>query len=558
MTQPLRPADLLVEGRQLIDALVGRLEQQAGGACATPVQVVETHISWVLLAGDLAFKIKKPVNLGFLDFSTLHSRKYYCEEELRLNRRFAPQLYLAVVPITGSPRQPELGGSGPVFEYAVKMRRFDQTAIFDSLISNDRLQPAMLDSLAVGMAALHREAKAASSQDAFGTPDSVIGRAMESIEAVLQSTQSLTDIPAAARLKSTIESLSNWLDDRMADIQALASARKQSGFVRECHGDLHLGNIALINEQVTLFDCLEFDADLRWIDVMSDVAFVVMDLLFHQRPDLAYRFLNAYLEQSGDYEGLQMLRFYVAYRGLVRAKVAMQRARQLPVGSQEQLLQIEAAHAYALLALEQTRNGAASLMICFGLSGSGKTVISEAILEGLPAIRLRSDVERKRLAGLKPLTRTNSRFGTGLYAADGTAQTYRRLAELTEVIFRAGFSVIVDASFLRSHDRLTFADLAKQLSAAFFVLDVRVDEPTLRCRVQRRLKTGADASEANLEVLERQLTLREPLSDDECKHALMIDNAQNRSELEVRQVCRPMIERIMNECRNPKRRPGSC
>lgn len=197
-------------------------------------------------------------------------------------------------------------------------------------------------------------------------------------------------------------------------------------------------------------------------------------------------------------------------------------------------------------------------MICFGLSGSGKTVISEAILEGLPAIRLRSDVERKRLAGLKPLTRTNSRFGTGLYAADGTAQTYRRLAELTEVIFRAGFSVIVDASFLRRHDRLTFADLAKQLSVAFFVLDVRVDEPTLRCRVQRRLKAGADASEANLEVLERQLTLREPLSDDECKHALMIDNAQNRSELEVRQVCRPMIERIMNECRNPKRRPGSC
>ncbi len=333
-------------------------------------------------------------------------------------------------------------------------------------------------------------------------------------------------------------------------IKALASERKNKGFVRECHGDLHLGNIALINEQVTLFDCLEFDADLRWIDVISDAAFVVMDLLAHQHPELAYHFLNSYLEQSGDYDGLAMLRFYIVYRASVRAKVATYRARQMPRASQEQLLQIELARTLVLLALEQTRSSVPSLTICFGLSGSGKTAISRAILEGLPAIRIRSDVERKRLAGLSPLARSNSGLGSGLYAAGNTERTYRWLADLAEKICSSGFSVIVDASFLRSNERMIFARLAKSLAIAFFIIDIRVDEPTLRCRVLRRMKSGSDASEANIEVLERQLQLREPLSDDERKSALMMDNSRCRTEPELRLVCKPFIERIIKECRD--------
>lgn len=531
-TKLRRPAnDAMVEASVMVRALRGLLD----------ARLIETHISWVLLSGAYAYKIKKPVNLGFLDFSTLERRKHFCEEELRLNRRFAADLYVAVVAITGRPSQPSLDSAGEPIDYAVKMRRFDPDQSFDSLLAHQALAPSMLDQLARTLAQLHERSEPAAPNSAFGTPASVIGRVDESLGLMRSLAAELAETSAMA---SDLAGLGSWLTEQTGWVEVQTQARKARGFVRECHGDLHLANIVLVDGVATPFDCLEFDADLRCIDVISDVAFVMMDLIARQRPDLAYRFLNAYLEQSGDYEGLVMLRYYIIYRALVRGKVALLRARQVALDEVESARQIQLARLHVALALAQSQTGKPSLTICFGLSGSGKTAVSQCLLELLPAIRLRSDVERKRLAGLPALAASGSPVGAGLYETSANERTYRRLAELSAQVLDAGFSVIVDASFLKRAQRTEFGQLAKRKSVPFTILEVEADEPSLRRRIALRLAANSDASEANLAVLANQLARRDTLTAAERSNRLIIENSVDRDAEALTALCRPIARQI--------------
>lgn len=469
---------------------------------------LETHISHVFFAGPFVYKIKKAVNLGFLDFRTLDARRFYCQEELRLNRRLAPALYLDVIAITGSPEHPVLGGDGPAIEYAVKMRRFSQDDLLSRVLARNGLTPQRLDRLAEQVADFHAAINAATASDAFGTPEAIQRPALENFSQIRAASSNASKL-------TTLESLEQWTAQQCEALRVVFDDRKRTGFVRECHGDLHLGNIALFKDKIAIFDCLEFSENLRWIDVINEVAFLVMDLHDRKRPDLAWRFLNRYLEITGDYDGLRVLRFYIVYRAMVRAKVHWLRAQQPNVSAEDKTRLLAQYDGYVALARDQTGNAKGALFITHGLSGSGKTTHTQSLLETLGAVRIRSDIERKRLRGLPALAHTDSDVGEGLYAADSTALTYQRLYALTRDIIAAGYPVIVDATFLKRAQRDAFRQLAESSGTPFGILDFVADDTTLRERILERQHRQHDASEANIAVLEHQLITQEPLHVDE-------------------------------------------
>jgi hypothetical protein len=301
------------------------------------------------------------------------------------------------------------------------------------------------------------------------------------------------------------------------------TARKRDGFVRECHGDVHLANMALFRGDLVIFDGIDFNENLRWIDVMSELAFLTMDLEERGHPELAWRVLNAYLAQTGDYAGLAVLRFYQVYRAMVRAKVTRIRLHQGHLAELEAGRLIEQYHGYVGLAVSYTRPRRVAITITHGLSGSGKTTLTQALLETWGAIRVRSDVERKHLFGLASTASSRPGLDTEIYSTDGTQRTYQRLADLASVVIRAGYPVIVDAAFLQHAQREAFRELAEELQSPFVLLDFHAPDQVLRERIMARLRRGGDASEADLVVMEHQLATQEPLTQDEQARAIRID-----------------------------------
>lgn len=483
------------------------------------IELVETHISWVFLTGPYAYKIKKPLNLGFLDFSTLEKRRFFCQEELRLNRRLAPALYLEVIPITGSSTAPKLGGTGEVIEYAVKMIQFPEAARLDRMLARGALHTEHVDLLAQELAEFHARIAVASADRPFGDPEQVL-------EPV---TQNFAQIRARleARDQTQLRRLEIWSAMSFGELRNIFENRKRDGCVRECHGDAHLANMVWLDERVMLFDCLEFSDNLRWIDVMSELAFLVMDLDDRGHADLARRALNTYLEHTGDYAGLAVFRFYQVYRALVRAKVACIRFGQSGLSDAEKQQARAEYQGYASLAERYTQPLPAALIITHGLSGSGKTWLSQRLLESLDAICVRSDIERKRLHGLAPHERSGSGVDSGIYSADASQCTYARLAQLATMILHAGYSAIVDAAFLRRAQRDQLRAVAEQAHARFIILDMQTPESTLQARLQQRPLQKNEASEAGLTVLQHQLATREPLLDDEQAFTLAIDGTQS-------------------------------
>ncbi len=493
----------------LIAALLERLAADPRGASP---RLIETHISWVLLAGERAYKIKKPLDLGFLDFSTLEKRRFFCEEELRLNRRLAPDYYLAVEPITGTPAGPEIGGSGEAIEYTVVMRRFPD----DSLLDDGHPRAAWLDAFAVLMADFHQRVARAAPDSHYGRPD-VVRRPMQ------ENFRQLFSSPVAADSADLLEGPREWTDTEFERLRATIIQRRDAGFVRECHGDLHLGNMAWVDGKPLVFDCIEFNADLRWIDIISEIAFLVMDLHARRQPAFAARFLNAWLEAIGDYAGVALLRFYLVYRALVRAKVEAIRAAQSDTDAAGKADAHAAALRYIHLARAFRQPGKARLILTRGLSASGKTTLSRSLLERLGAIRIRSDVERKRLFGLRAEDSGATAIGEGIYSARASRLAYARLLELAGGLLRAGYPVIVDAAFLDAGQRAPFRELAGAVGAPWVILDFDASADTLRRRIQQR---RGDASDADLKVLEHQLATRAPLHDNEMAHVLRIDTEQ--------------------------------
>ena len=499
----------LIEGLTRADAY-----PQVSGSAAGPVEHLETHISHIFLVGDSAYKLKKPLDLGFLDFSTLERRRFYCAEEVRLNRRLAPALYLGVLPVTGTPERPRIGGDGPALEYAVHMRRFAQ----DALLTRCALTPELIDRIAERVAAFHAQAPQADRGRPFGTPRAVLEPMLDNLRQVREQ---VLDHPEARRL----DRLTAWTMARWRALTPAIERRRADGRVRECHGDLHRGNIALVDGEPLLFDAIEFNPGLRWIDTASELAFLIMDLEEAGEPGLARRLLNRYLELGGDFGALAVLDLYKVYRAMVRAKVLAIRLHQAGLDGAEATADRQACAGYLALAESYTRARRPRLLIACGLSGSGKSQLAADLREVLPLIHVRSDVERKRLFGLCPEARSRSDQGAGIYSTQATEWTHRRLHDLAAAILDCGYDVLVDATFLTRGRRAAFHDLANRRGAGFAVLALVAPLEVLRQRVADRLAAGDDASEASLAVLDRQRSTCEHLSLAERLAAVIIHSA---------------------------------
>lgn len=477
------------------------------------VQLEETHASWVFLAGDFAYKLKKPVDFGFLDFSTPAKRRYFCEEELRLNRRFAPELYLAVVPLGGPPGGWRLDGS-PVRDHAVKMRRFPAGQRLDRLHAAGRLTAAHLEQFAGIVARFHDRADAAPADNDYGTPAAVLAPAEENF------TQLRPLLPEA--LASAVADLESWTRQTFRAHHSRFARRKQQGSIRECHGDLHLGNMVWYRDRPLMFDCIEFDPNLRWIDPINDIAFLLMDLEDRGESALAWRFLNGYLQASGDFAGLPLLPFYKVYRALVRAKVISLRLAQADLSTAEKAEEEALVRSYLALAESYTRPVRPRLFLTHGLSGSGKTTFVKEFAPLYGAVCLCSDVERKRLHGLAATADSASAVGAGLYGNTATKATYRRLQELADGLLAAGLPVVVDATFSKQWQRTALRQVAERHGLDCRILDFPRSRPQLLQNIERRQAQAENISEATAEVLDAQLVQAEPLLAEEKNASLTV------------------------------------
>jgi len=481
------------------------------------IETIETHISWVILTDRYAYKIKKPLRLEFLDFGTLERRKFFCDEEIRLNRPWAPDIYLDVIAITEDGERLRFGDHGRTVEYAVRMRRFDESLRLDRQLSAGQLTAADMRELGESIAARHMAAPIADEADR--------ARTLRMTSALIRDNFA----PLHGQTNAdTLTSLLEWTEAELAATATLIEQRFDAGFFRDCHGDLHLANLVRMPGGIRTFDCIEFSEDMRRIDVICDTAFLVMDLVANARSDLAAGFLNRYLECCGDYAGVALLDLYFVYRSLVRAKVAVICSQECELQS-ERLRNLADADRYCRIALRQTWKPAPMLVIMSGLSGSGKTWVSSQLLARLPAIRIRSDVERKRLFGIAEGAASGSGIGEGIYSSQSGQDVYEHLFRTARLLLDTRHNVILDAAFLQQKFRDAALEIAAGRGYSVVIVDVRAPMALLRERLQWRRESAADASEADFDVLDYQLAAAEELTASQLQRTIVFENIEGCS-----------------------------
>ncbi|MEQ8662327.1 MAG: AAA family ATPase [Gammaproteobacteria bacterium] len=474
MSATASPYPALEQAVARLDALLAARGERA------PRDRIDTHISTVILAGEQAYKLKKPVDFGFVDFTTRARREYFCQREITLNRRFAPALYEGVETITTA--------HGEVLDHAVRMRRFDTRATLDHLVPAGAVDATDIACFAGDLARIHAGLAAVPAGAACGSAATASAQMLATLDA-----------PLAARLDAT---LIGCVRERVAGARARLAARQADGHVRDCHGDLHLSNLVRHAGRLVAFDCIEFNDELRVIDTLADAAFLLMDLDHYRAHTLGHVFFNAYLEHSGDHDGLDLLPLYLAYRSLVRAKVAL-------LGDAADAAARADRHV-ALARRYLLPPGRPGLVVTHGVSGSGKSHAARKLAHGAGFVHLRSDIERRRLAGLALDAPSGSTPGGGLYSRAASAATYAHLLALARGALRAGFSVVVDAAFLARAQRAPFFALAHELGLPCHLLWCTAPPAELARRITARQAAGDDPSEATLEVLARQRESVEP------------------------------------------------
>jgi aminoglycoside phosphotransferase family enzyme/predicted kinase len=469
----------------LIDAL---LAPQIYPHPVARVELVETHISWVFLAGERVYKVKKPIDLGFLDFTSLARRRFFCAEEVRLNRRLAADTYLGVAELKGSARRPRFGGSGRTFEVAVVMRRLPADLMLDGLIRDDRASPEIIDDLAALLARFHADAETGGEIDDLGGSAAVRRNWEENFAQTASLGPEL--LPA-----ESLVILRNYVQEFLAREQGRFAARVAAGHSRDGHGDLQAQHVCC-TRPIQIFDCIEFNHRFRFGDTAGEIAFLAMDLDRLGRHDLAIRFLNAYLEESGDYEAVPLLDFYRAYRAFVRGKVLSFQVEARP----ELRSSVRALFA---LAAGYARRGRrpGRLVITSGVMGVGKSTVARAAAAVLGAIIIRTDAIRKRLGGRPLQTRRAEAFGEGLYSPAMSQRTYAEALRLAGELIAAGWAVVVDGSFAAAEERARAQALAAKLGVPLTALWCQAPDDVIAARLRARADGAGDVSEGRPELL---------------------------------------------------------
>jgi len=490
----------------LPEHLSALLKAQAYPHPVSHVQLVQTHMSWVLLTGEYAYKIKRPVRYPFVDLRSAERREFFCAEELRLNRRFAGDLYVEVSEITALQGEASIAGKGEVIEHAVRMRQFERRNELDRLLADGRISPPELDSFGRDLAMIHGRLPIARDSQAWGRPEASRKVLLENLDECLEAATPLGTVDVVRALRRPLAA-------RVAALEPWLEARWQGGRVRECHGDLHSRNVVRYGGQLVAFDSVEFEPAFRWIDVADDVAFLMMDLGARQFPFHAQAFRGGYLAHSGDFETCRVLALYQAHRALVRAKVTALEAGA--TGGVDREAALEQHRTYLDYAGQQLSDERPKMLLMFGLSGCGKTWLAERLAPVLGAVHIRSDLERKRLAGLAERQRSDSALEQGIYSPGSSARVYERLAECTDHALAGGCTVILDAAFHRRKDRMHVRSQAARRGVALQLIHCHAPRHVLEARIGRRARSGSDASEADLAVLKWQEEYLEPISDEE-------------------------------------------
>jgi len=457
------------------------------------VEVRQTHISVVFLAGAYVYKIKKPVNLGFLDFSTLQNRFHCCQQEVQLNRRLAPHVYLGVVPVVQTPLGPRFEGQGEVVEWAVKMRRLPDSATLLERLRRGEIGVELVEALAGRIASFHRMAETNERIAAFGRFDSVAGSILEIFDQVGQQVGNTVNASVFARVKKLAE-------DALARLRSLIETRAARRMTRDCHGDLRLDHVYYFPEHeppadVVIIDCIEFNERFRFIDPVADMAFLAMELAFHGRWDLARAFAEAYCNAAGDHEGRELLPLYTAYRAAVRARVEGLLRAEKEVPEVDRAAALARARAHWLLALAELEvpRRKPCLLLVAGLPGSGKSRLALGLADRAAFCTVRSDVVRKELAGLNATEPTPGRFRSALYTAAWTDRTYAECLRRAEQLLLEGQRVLVDATFREDQRRQCFLNAALRLGLPAALLCCHARLETLRQRLETRQGDASDA-----------------------------------------------------------------
>jgi aminoglycoside phosphotransferase family enzyme/predicted kinase len=492
------------------------LEPKAYPQAPGKIELVQTQMSFVFLTDEYVYKVKKAVDLGYLDYTTQEKRQFYCQQEVVLNRRLCPEVYLGAVPITKDKGAISVEGRGEVIEHAVKMRRLPQEAMMDVLLDNDQVSPQMITKVSQKLAAFHHKAETNASISAFGE-----------IKAITQNTDenfAQTEKYIGKTISKDIyQRIKDYTDGFIQENASLFAKRIKEGRIRDCHGDLHVAHICF-TDGICIYDCIEFNDRFRYCDVASEVAFLAMDLDHHRRADLARIFVAAYLAESRDKELGKLLDFYKCYRAYVRGKVESFKLDDPYIAPDEKKQTLEVASSYFDLARAYTRSRP-MLFITVGLVGTGKTSLAKILAERLGLVVIASDVTRKQLAGIPITEHRFEEFDTGIYSAEFSRKTYDKMFSEAKDILSGGGSAILDASFIKAEERLKAKRLAEETGADFFIIECTLDEEGIKKRLAQRLEQGS-ASDGRWEIYQPQKTAFEPVAEVPPKNHVIIDTSK--------------------------------
>jgi aminoglycoside phosphotransferase family enzyme/predicted kinase len=480
------------------------------------IELVQTQMSFVFLGDEFVYKMKKPVNLGYLDYSTLAKRLYFCQKEVELNRRLCPDVYLSVVSVTREGETFKLDGEGEVVEYAVKMRRLPQNKMMDYLLKENSVSTEMIDSLSAEVSRFHRIAATDDKISVFGALNTIIENSEENFS---QARPYISKTISPQRY----EAICIYARDFIKDNETLFNSRVKQGFIKDLHGDLHTAHICF-TDKLCIYDCIEFNDRFRYGDTASEISFLAMDLDHYGRADLSRRFVDSYIKTSGDKNLAKLLNFYKSYRAYIRAKVANFKLDDPYIDDKERSAAADTARNYFYLSHAYTRSKTA-LFITVGLAGSGKSTLAQALAGKLALTVLSSDVTRKHLAGIPVTEPRLSNLNEDIYTPEFTERTYSALLEEAGEILKKGDSVIIDATFSQECYRRKTEALALQLNSDFFIVKVELDETSTRKRLEKRqgIKT---ASDGRWEIYKAQLNTFTPLKNDKAHNCVIIDNRQ--------------------------------